>query len=200
MIPEHLRPHLEQLGAIVTPNKNGGTEVHIPGAYRKFLFTPHGGVAWDAAGGSTDGWRNLREYDSQAYEESQGPPGEYFTDQGTGDFLDRMAWNSEDHVGPTHSLIVSQHALRKPDGIMRLGHSYQFYAGPTNNRVLEAEEEVHPNSKFGQGIAAVLKKEMPIEALVDELADHHGVSEHVKPFPQQFAKVYGSAIKFTSGN
>lgn len=194
MIPEHLRPHLERLGAKVTPVGNG-VEVHVPGAYRKFLFGPNGMVSgWDSAAGSSEGWRNLRPLDQEDFDGSAGPAGDWATNQHLEGTLERMAWGSDDHSGPRHNLRIYQHVRQHPDGTYRLHHRYQFEAGPANNLELDANKDVAPNSHFGHGISAVLQGQMPIEALVDELAEHHGVYHHIVPENSQYVRTYSSAI------
>lgn len=186
MIPEHLRPHLERLGAQIEPREDGSTEVYVPGA----------GSRWQFGSG---GVHRQGELDTQATRLSAHP-----TPYNTLRLLHLLARNTVQHLGPTHRLTVNQFV---PDtGLSRVVRSVELMTKPDpegfdfdiNHYSSTEPDRLFPNSMpdaVHQGAKAVLAGEMPIEALADELADHHNVSHLVRSQPEQYAKSYATAIR-----
>lgn len=192
MIPEHLRPHLEKLGAQITPLSDGATEVQIPGAKRRWRFelSPRRYLGLqeqrhlsirqvDVPGEKPKTWHTGVDLDgAQGLETHQ--------------LLSHISDGFRSHDGPQHMLAVGQHVV--PDGqSYRLAVRTHLITDPDT-----ASEQVffNPDNRQHEQLGkAVLEGQAPIEVLADELADHHNVSHLVRSEPQQYAKSYAAAIK-----
>ena len=192
MLPDHLKQHLENLGAEIKPLSALETEVQVPGANRRWRFE----LSPDRYPGMTSQrYISLRAVDK---------PGERPKDWKIGVDQDHVqGWDAQrllshisdghrTHDGPTHMLMVRQHIVPEEDSFRRAIRTHLITEPDTKK---EQVYFTNDNRQYEQLGKAVLENQAPIEVLVDELANRHNVSHLVTSAPQQYAKAYNVAIK-----
>lgn len=197
MIPDNLRPHLEGLGAEITPLADGATEVQVPGARRRWRLERHArrnDVSVRQV--ETPGQRPRLWYSGDIDSVN-----EYVGRGHLRDVLHRIAEGRQGHDGPDHEFLVHQTV----DGDEKSGFRRGYYTSLVTHPDTTSEAYfTQPPGRGGHGVPdettgllapEVLEGRAPIEALVDHVADLHGVSHLVRSHPSKFARAYAAVVR-----
>lgn len=189
MLPERLRGPLERLEAIIGQDAHGNTQVHVPGANHIFAFRPTGSVWYGPYGYLPGGERDPH---IEHWLRTAGLAGHPHANDDL--ILNHLVYGHRTHEGAGHYLIVSQHygpAFHEPEtarvhrGTLRIDPHFE-------GSVLVPQQFTHfghtPDPELHSFIHSVLTASAPTEALVDYLADRHGVSHLIRP--ERYSREY----------
>ena len=195
MLHPELRKHLDHLGATIKAGAGGQTEVRVPGADAAFVFHPDGRVFRSGSGQrfTTTGYN--QELNRGGIRPDFNPVNSVLEDVVHGHFI---------HSGDNHHLntwqtwrqgrLETHVALRVNNGGETVYHEHSDSTHPFTGTT-PTTPTIHHLARA----ALETRDKTPLNMLVDEVADHNGVSHLIGP--ERFAKRYAEALaKTTNGS
>lgn len=203
MVHESIRQALKPFDAQYTPHPADphSTVVHIPGANHSWLFTPEGKVWQGVYGG---GGPHLDFHSSLTEDNRAVARGTAQASLTLPRLVSHLVYGEKHYTTPNHTTVVRQEALNDPTKVNlppheRISKGLHSYVSVPRPGQFNKVHRLHSSPDFTalnsdpmpphivDGVNTALQTGM-MEPLVDELLEHHGISNGLGHFARQLTK------------